>query len=384
MTRLWRPTTRVRATIAGIELARFTTVQITRSLQEISASFVLELRDDARNLASWPFASPGDIGPLLEGQPILIELDGETILVGHAEDVYGDFGDGSVAFAVAGRDITGDLVDCAAAPRGPHEFRNVTVVEFAERVCRPFGISVRCDVDPGPPFEKASIDAAETALSAIEKLARQRKLLVTSDGVEGLLLTRSGKDRAAGDIRAPGPGVLSGGFSRSQRDRYSDYFVKGQAGRAGGTRQGGPALGPNATPKERVRDYLGISGSASASPEARGVTIAGHARDPEVTRWRPVVAQMKSQESAGGAQRQAEWMAGVHKARGVDLAYELADWRGATGDLWRPNTLAFVADRYRGDEEEYLIDAVTLSYGEGESETTTLRLVGPEAYDEEP
>lgn len=386
MSELIRSTRRVVATVAGQVLDRWTRVSIARSLGEISGSFVLELRDDARNLASWPYASPGSIGPLLISQRVTISIDGETVLVGWVEDVQGDTSDGQVRLAIAGRDITGDLVDCAAAPRGPVEYFKLTCAQLGERLVQPFGLACRCDVDPGEPFDKCSIDAAETVVSVMEKHARQRKLLVTSDGVEGLVLTRSGEERAAGDILFPGRGVTSSSGSFSARDRYSDYFVKGQAEKAGGTRARSAPLTPGTTPLERVRDYLGTSGGASGggaggTGESRGVEILGHARDPEITRWRPVVAMMKSQESAGGAQQQAEWMAAVHKARGINMGYAVADWRGASGALWRPNTLARVTDRYQGVDEDLLIDSVGFVYGE-EGAVTELRLVGPEAYDE--
>lgn len=382
MSELIRSTRRVVASVAGLVLDRWTQVTISRSLGEISGSFVLELRDDFRNIASWAYASPGSIGPLTIGRRVTITIDGEIVLVGWVEDVRADAADGEVRLAIAGRDVTGDLVDCAAAPRGPVEFRRLSVAQLGERMVAPFGLTCRCDVDPGRPFDKCSIDAAETVVSALEKHARQRKLLVTSDGVEGLVLTRSGSERAAGDIIFPGAGAIASSGVFAARDRYSDYFVKGQAEKAGGGRARQAPMTPASTPIERVRDYLGSTGSGGElSGESRGVEILGHARDPEIARWRPTVAMMKSQESAGGAQEQAEWMAAVHKARGVNMSYTLADWRGASGALWRPNTIARVRDRYQDVDEDLLIDAVTIAYGE-DGAVTELRLVGPEAYSE--
>lgn len=392
------PTRKVALEVEGLVLDRWTDIAIDRSVGEICASFVLALRDDVRNRSAWTYATPGEIGPLIEGKPCTIRLEGEVIFKGHVEDVDGGYDEESVRLAITGRDVTGDLVDCAAAPMGPVEYFGLTAFEFAERLCKPFRIPVRCDVDPGKPFEKCSCDAAETAVSAIEKHCRQRKLLVTSDGVNGLVLTRTGKDRAAGDIVAPGYGVIRGAGSWSQRERFSDYYVKGQAEKAGGARKGSTApmsagtrpgsRSDGAAAAYRARNGGGGAGGGgggggrAGSRERGGVENHGHARDPEITRYRPTVAQMRSQESERGAQEQAEWMARVARARGVNNAYEVAGWRAAGGGLWLPNTITTLTDRYLGiREEERLIDAVGFRYSDA-GERTELVLVGPEAYEE--
>jgi prophage tail gpP-like protein len=378
----FRGTTALIVTVAGMTLARWTSVDIVRDLSEISGSFILGLRDDARSLASWPYGTPGEIGPLIAGERVEIFAHGEPVLVGWVEEVAADANEGEASLFISGRDLTGDLADCAAGPNGPVEFLNVTLTELAERLCKPFGIPVRADVDVGPMFPRASIDAAETVLSAIEKHARQRGVLVTSDGVEGLVLTRSGRSRAAADIAFPAFGMKSVGARFSTRDRFSDYFVKGQAEKAAGARAKSAPLTPGTTPQERVRNYLGTGQGGATSKEARTVSIQGHAQDPEIGRWRPIVAMMKSQESGGGAQRQAEWMKRVHRARGEDVSYEMHGWRWG-GSLWRPNELVGVSDRFIQVDRDFLIAGVDMIFDEEGGEISSIRLVGPEAYDPE-
>lgn len=374
----------VSVSVGGMILDRWSAVDIVRDLSEISGSFILTLRDDIRSLASWPYGTPGRIGPLILGQRVTISVHGEPYLVGWVEDVAPDASEGEAILTISGRDLTGDLADCAAAPEGPVEYFNVDLTAFAQRLCAPFGVAVRAEVDVGAPFDRATVDAAETVLSAIEKYARQRGVLVTSDGVEGLVLTRSGRERAPSDIRFPGPGVRSASAAFSTRDRFSDYFVKGQAEAAAGRRAPAAPMTPGDAPIERVRRYLAgdeDAGGGVRSKEAAGVTILGRARDPEITRWRPIVATMKTQGRPDGAQRQAEWMARVHRARGDDLSYELQGWRWR-GGLWRPNALLRASDTFLDVDRDFLIAGVDLVYDDG-GEVATLRLVGPEAYDPE-
>lgn len=374
----------VSVTLDGMVLDRWTSVAIDTDLSEISGSFTLSLRDDMRSTTSWPYGTPGQIGPLLLGQKVSIAIHGEPYMVGWVETVNPNMSDGEAILTIGGRDITGDLVDCSAGPEGPVEYTKLKLEEFAERLVKPFGLSVRCDVDTSPIFDKMSVDVTETVLSAIEKYARQRGVLITSDGVEGLVLTRSGVSRAVADIKSPGPFVLSTGGDYSTVDRFSDYFVKGQVGAAAGARAKTAPMTPGSTPQKRVRKYLGTGGvsGSEGGKEAGGVTVLGHARDPEVTRYRPLVAQMKAGGNSDSAQRQADWMARVHRARGDQVSVALQGW-SSHGGLWRKNELTRLTCSFQDVDRDYLIGGVSMTKEDSGGEIVDLRLVGPEAYDPE-
>lgn len=384
----------VSVSVNGMVLDRWTSVAINRDLGEICGSFELTLRDDARSLAAWPYGTPGQIGPLLLSQPVEISVYGEVVLRGWVEAVEPSYQEGDASLTIAGRDIAGDLVDCTAGPEGPVEFKGLRLEEFAERLCAPFGIGVRCDVDTGEPFDKISVDVTETVLSAVEKYARQRAVLVTSDGIADLVLTRSGQTRAAADITGPGPGVLMVRGQFSATDRFSDYYVKGQAPRAGGQRASAAPMTAGSLPAVRGDEaarYRAANGGgqiktkkAAGLPtrEAAGVTVLGHARDTEITRYRPMVTLLKASGRDADAQSQADWMARVHRARGDNLVIALQGWR-AGGALWQPNCLTRVTDRFMMVDRDYLIAGVRYGYGDGEGEVAELRVTGPEAYDPE-
>lgn len=370
-------TRRVKAKVNGMTFDYWTRAAIDRDLSEICGSFQLELRDSARNLASWPYATPAHpIAPLVWGDAVEISIDDELVLVGWIDDVNPTAGENGIGLTISGRDIVGDLVDCAAAVDGPTEFKGLDLLQIAERLVKPFGLKARADVDVGEPFDRFTVDCGETVLSCLEKGARQRGLLITSDGIEGIVFTRSGQQRGAGDLYLPGNIADSSG-SFSGRDRFSDYYVKGQAERAGGARRNKAALDATAEP---------LTADAPPPPpseELRGITIMGHAEDPEVTRYRPIVSMTRSQANAQSAQTQAEWMKRTRRAKSDKLDYLYRDYRGSTGRLWRPNELSLVNDTYQVVNRDMLTAGVTFIYDERGTQTQ-LRLTGPEAYDLEP
>lgn len=367
--------------VGGQPVDMWTRVNINRQLTDLSGSFELEMRDPPRHLATFPWTTPGAGGPVKFGEPCEVAVDGEIILKGWIEDVHPYVEEGRAYLSVGGRDVTCDPVDCPPDPRGKHEYRNVTLLEGAKRVLAKWpNITVRAEVDVGKPFDKWTVDAGETALSSIEKHARKRAILVTSDGVGGVVLTRSGKTRAPGSLVLPG-NVLSLGGNFSARERFSDYFVKGGSEKSGG-RKGDPALDAEAAPLGQSKEAEGDQ-SGEGHAEAAGSLVMGHAKDPEVTRWRPFVNLSRTNTSQGDAQTYADWLMRTRRGKSEQADYEVMGWRGASGGLWRLNQLVFIDDSFSMMTRDQLIHGISYQYS-ARGERTRIRVCGPEAYDRLP
>ena len=158
----------------------------------------------------------------------------------------------------------------------------------------------------GNPSPLLAANPHETALSFLEKAARQRSALLTSDGVGGLLLTNGGTTRAPEPLRIGG-NVQSSEGDQDWTHRFSDYIVKGQTAAAGGRRAGrSPALTPSVTPPSGAAAPGGTPGAAS-EVERAGIVMTGHAIDPQVTRYRPTVRLVRTQSGMSSVQEQADW-----------------------------------------------------------------------------
>lgn len=387
------PTRRIALTVAGLTLSRWTSVRITRDLRDIAGGFNLEYRDSGREAQLFsPDLDPLPTFPVVKaGQKCTLAIDGQIVLTGYVEQLNGSNDGSTISAGFSGRDLTGDLADCSAAPKGPVEYRNVNTVQLAQMICAPFGISVRSDVALNGYFPVFGIQSDETALSAIERAARQDALLVVSDGVGGLLLTRGGSSRAPSPLQRPG-NILSGGFRYDWSQRFSDYYVKGQTNQTVQRKGKPPALSADQDPttealaaEEGPRTSLAAIAALADTPqtatESSSLIMTGHVTDPEITRYRPTVRQVRTQSGAATVQQQADWMLRVQKGMSQTLNYRVLDWRaGASNALWLPNALSRVTDGFSDMDQDMLISQVVYCYDAG-GEYTELELAGPTAFD---
>ena len=372
-------TRRVSLTVAGQVFDRWTNVTVDRDMGDIAGTFELELIDSGRVAQSFnPDLDPMPPFAILQaGMACSVKLDGQIVLKGWIDGVEVEEGDSQVHAIVRGRDVTGDLVDCAAAPNGPVEWRGLTVLQIAQAICKPFGISVRADVDVGPAFPVFACLLDEMAMPAIERACRQRALLMVSDGVGGLLLTVGGNSRAPAPLTRPG-NIQHAKRNSSWVQRFSDYYVKGQTDKS--------AQRYGKTPKITAANDPAVAAAADptttdAINERSSVLMTGHAIDPQVTRYRPNVRMVSTQSGSASVQAQADWAARVAQGMGETLTYTVLDWRaGSANALWMLNQLSGVTDSYGDLNQDMLIRRVTYRYSE-EGLFTELGMNGPTAFD---
>lgn len=363
--------------IANVVFSQLISGRVGRDLQNVAGTFNLLLVDEGsiRNALIAQIGQPSQSAPIKAGDPITIAIDNEIVLVGWIEQPHFHWSADKIECHVTGRDKTGDLVECAALPNGPTEFKGVDLLHVANVVCAKFGITPRAEVDIGAPFDRLSLHKHMTAMAFLESGARQRSVLLTSDGVGGLLLTRGGATRAPAAL-AIGENVQEVDVEYDWTKRFSDYFVMQDTALK---RSATAALDHTAAP---LAD--GASSpipAAKSAAEATAIGTMGHATDPEITRWRPTVRLTRSQSGMSTVQEQAEWMCRVAKGSSLPVRMTVLDYRaGSKNTLWRPNQVTPLWDPYSGLDRDMLIAGVEFEYDE-QGERTHLRVVGTSAYD---
>ncbi|MGH7113984.1 MAG: phage baseplate assembly protein, partial [Stellaceae bacterium] len=173
------------------------------------------------------------------------------------------------------------------------------------------------------------------------------------------------------------PGNVQGGsWQQNWRERYSDYYVKGQTNKQEQraladctlTSVVDPILAPVTPP-----------GAQASVTETVTVAMTGHVSDPAVKRWRPNVRGVRTQSGSSSVQAQAEWALRIARGQSDRLTYTVLGWRAA-GNLWLPNQVARVADAYADVNREMLISGVTYRKS-AQGILTEIRLAWRTAFD---
>ncbi|MBB3947209.1 prophage tail gpP-like protein [Rhizobium skierniewicense] len=363
--------------IDGVQYDQWLSGEVTRDLKDFAGSFSFTFRDRVRSKQALRYASAGAPYKLRPGPEVVIRIDGRTVLKGWLEKVRPDISDRQISVTISGRDKSGDLIDCAAM-KDVAEFNNVKLEDAAKRIAEPFGMSVRSEIDTGEPFGRYSVDLAETAFSAIEKGARSRHALVLSDGIGGVVITRTGATRAPAHLVLPG-NVLSSGAEYSHENRFSETTVRGQGEKAGKERGKGK-LDVTAEPIGTGGRNPG-SGSATEQ-ERKGTAATGRAKDDEITRYRPIVHLARSKADTTSAQDEADWRSRTARAESEEMTYTVKGFI-ANGQLWTVNQLTYVSDAFQDVERDMLISRTRFAE-DSAGRITELSVVSPEAFDKGP
>jgi len=320
----------------------WTSVKVVRSLEALAGSFDITLTE----------REPGAVRPrtFKPGEACTVQLDGDTVITGHVDDVAPSYEAEQHSIRIAGRDRTGDLVDCSAIHK-PGEWRGQTLDVIIAELARPFGVAVRTLTDTGKPFARFSIEQGETVFEAIDRLCRMRGVLATSTPAGSLVVMRADGGARVPVVIEKGVNVLRAAGKASHRERFSHYIVKGQ----------------------HPGDDLW--------PTALAAHLRGEVRDVGVGRYRPMLIQAEDLTTTSSAGDRAAWEANVRAARSRRPSYTVQGWRaGDRGPLWSPGQIVRVVDDWLAIDRDLLVSGVQFERG-SEGTKTTLDLAIPGAFD---
>jgi prophage tail gpP-like protein len=170
-------------------------IQIDKSLLNIAGTFSFGTTDVR------PY-SPSDWDIRL-GSTVTIEINGQQVIQGYVNDMPIRYDANGHSITVAGRDVTGDLVDCSASYLGNDgtakiysQKNNLTVLEIIRGLCGPFDIPVLVDAAAqeavATRIDRFVPDLGETVHEIISKYCRHVAVLPVSYGDGNLTLTRGG------------------------------------------------------------------------------------------------------------------------------------------------------------------------------------------------
>lgn len=312
-------------------------VSIETGLDNLSGAFNLALTER--------FPDQPEKWVIKDGAACEVWIGDDLVSTGYVDEGSNSIGSDSHPVEVSGRDKTGDLVD-ASAIHTPGTWSNRKLEQIAADLAAPFGVTVKAVTDTGEPFAKFALQQGETVFEAIERMCRMRAVLPTTSPAGVLELRRPGQAQAGYQLRL-GENLKSIRHRRSQRDRFSSYILKGQA--SGDDVEG-----------------------AAARPRAE-------AKDPDVTRYRPLVIVNSEQTTQANLADRAKWEATVRAGRSREVTAVVQGWRAPDGSLYRADVLVQVVADQVGVNEILLVTAVRFTAGE-RGKLAELTLAPKEAF----
>lgn len=314
---------------------------ITLGMEQIAGTFELTTTD------RWPgHPEQWAINP---GDECRLKVGAYTVISGYVDDVAIDYDKESHNIKITGRDKTGDLVDCSALHKSG-QWSKANLLTIAEDLCRPFGILVKAAVDLGKAFPTYSLNDGETAFETLERAARERGILLLSDGRGGLLLTRASQERCPTAL-VKGRNIERGSGHFSQKDRFQQYIIKGQA-----------------TGGEPFDSAQGPVGERSRTDAKKHTQRKATVSDTTITRYRPLIIIADQGDGSTYADR-AQWEMNIRAGRSARATYTVSGWEAQPGRLWRINELITVTDDFIGPPDDLLCAQVKFTLDDSGSRT---------------
>jgi prophage tail gpP-like protein len=321
--------------------SRWTSIDITRSIETIAGTFELSLTEKV--------GGKKDLASIQPGAACRVTVDGETVITGHVDETGATYDKDSHAISVKGRDATGDLVDCSAPFEGA-DLLGQDPLAIIKRICSPFGINVRSEVSALTPLQQYTIEPGATCFDVISALSAYAAVLPVSDGMGGLVLTRAGTGPSYSAVQL-GVNIERGQGRFSAKERFSDYTVLGQ------------------TKADGLFD------------PAKAYTMVGRAKDPGVNRYRPLVIMANFLAADDSAyQLRATWEMAVRAGRAFRENITVKGWRDDAGTLWKPNGTLKVQDEFVGFNSTLVIAAVKYALDENGGASTVLSVTRRQAF----
>ena len=341
--------------VDGIQYTNFTEATCNIRLDALTNTFNFEA-----------VAPSDDPLPFKGGEACKVIVDGEVVLTGFIEIVAVTYDGTDHVIRVSGRDKTADLLDSTIDVIDDLRGDNLTLKTVIEKVISQLGLSISVidQVNPDPfsaTEDVAAPEPGENAFSFIEKYARKRQVLLTSNSDGNIVIATNTGQNAAGAVQhiigADDNNVIRSSFSFDITGRYNAY--KAASG-----------LNPVAL------NQAGDSDLASLVNQSGGVF------DSTIRRGRQLILISETPFSDSNCIERAKWEADIRKARGLAYSASVNGFRVGVddGDLWQINRIYQIVDDFVGKIEPMLCNSIIFTFDLEGGRQTTLGFVGQKAY----
>jgi prophage tail gpP-like protein len=314
------------------------------------------------------FTSAPDVNsalPFSRGDECIVRIDGEAILTGYIEVISGNGDIGTHSIHILGRDRTSDLVDSSLLPikdiTPPITFKRII-----EIVIQSIGSSLDVIDLTNSVFDKAedliSIEAGDNAFDFIERLARKKNVIITSNSDGDVVIQNSIGKLSNADILNvignPNNNVVSYQFNYDDTGRFNRYEVVGQ-------------------------QNINVLSNLGSSSKKKVINERGRITDELIREGRQFVLTSENPGSGKMMGKRANWELNVRRARSRTYKAVVVGYKNQLGEIWTTNMLVHILDQHAKIDDIMLVNEVTYRLDSSGS-TTELAFVNRDAYIAEP
>lgn len=341
--------------INGIKYDGFESISVTKNIETISGSFSFA-------------ATSNDVSvfPIKRSDPCKVFINNESVINGYVDTVNVSYDANSHSISISGRDRTEDIIDSTVI--GEKEFNAPTsLIDIITTTLKGNGLSAISVINEAGAIESFpegttySSKIGETVFEFIERYARKRQVLLTTNGNGDLVLARSGSTSAItslqGKISGQFNNIKTGNVSYTSEGLFNKYTIRSQEN------FGAAAFGADITLSE-------------------GVNKKGVATDSNIRTSRQIEIASNSSDNNVDCANLAQWNANLRKARSSTVSVVVQGYYQdeAQTRLWKPNELVKVDDDYLDVNATLLVQSVEYNLSNTTGSTTTINLVPRNAY----
>jgi len=345
--------TQILVEINSVSYEGFSSINVTRSIEAISGSFSLNAT-----------ISQGNSFPIKVGDKCRIVIDGTSVINGFVENISVSYSQDKHNINIQGRDRTADLIDSSVIDELTYE-GSISLRRIIGQTLRNLSItdiSVSDEIGNLEDFddtEREAADIGENAFDFIERYARKRQALLTTDGEGNILITRSSNNPIStnllNEIEGSNNIIKNASVNYNYTERFNRYTISSQG---------------NAS----------IDIGAEISPDVL-TDQQGESIDEEIRIGRQIVINAETSMSDATAADRALWERNIRSGRSriynVTVYGFMAEEDGL---LWKPNFLVKIKDDFADIDAQMLIRSVTYSQSNDAGSTTTLEFVEKDTY----
>lgn len=301
--------------------------------------------------------------PFGVGQSCRVKSGNDLILTGNIELINVDGDSTSHNIDIAGRDKTGDLLDSTIGSlsdiRAP-----ISLKAIIEKTITHIGADIDVvDLENPAIFTKAedvtAPEPGQLAWDYIEKYARKRQVLLTSNGLGQVVITKSSGIEVDAivkhKLRSDDNTVLRYAVSYDDTGRFNKYEMLAQS------------------------NPLSLIFAGNISNEAI-VNQNSQIFDDLIREGRQLALVAETASSSADLKKRAQWDANIRKARGKVYSATVRGHRNQTGNLWAVNELVKVEDDFAGIDSRMLVNSIKFSSNKESADTSLLSFVEKNAY----